>query len=384
MELTDMKDKAAIVGVGYTAEQGTVPGRSAMSFAMEATKNTIEDAGLKKEDIDGLLIQPTIGQQSYTVASYLGFDSLNLLANEDAMGASAAALTNHAALAVASGQANYVLILYATNGRSGRGGPGGGGGGPPRLGSGPAYGLFGAAMEYGLAARRGMHELGTGPETWSDIAVSQRKWANLNPRATFYEKTMNADEYLAEPWIAEPFRRADCCLVSDGGRAFIVTTAERARDLKQPPVYISGMGQSHHTADVAQSEYNAGPTGAKKSGERALKMAGITLADIDACEIYDCFTYTVELTMQSYGFFEPGGGKAFFKDGRTGPGGEFPVNTSGGLLSEVYFMGFTPLTEAVMQLRGQCGERQLKDPKYILSSSNGGILQTHGTIILRN
>ncbi|MEE8413173.1 MAG: thiolase family protein, partial [Dehalococcoidales bacterium] len=234
MELADMKDKAAIVGVGYTAEQGTVPNRSAMSFAMEATKNAIEDAGLKKDDIDGLLIQPTIGQQSYTVASNLGFDNLKLLANEDVMGASAAALTNHAALAVASGQVNYVLILYATNGRSGGGGPVGGAGaarapGPPRAGTGPAYGVFGAAMEYALAARRGMHELGTGPETWSDIATSQRKWANLNPRATFYEKGMTKEEYLAEPWVAEPFRRADCCLVSDGGRAFIVTTAERAK-----------------------------------------------------------------------------------------------------------------------------------------------------------
>jgi acetyl-CoA acetyltransferase len=131
-------------------------------------------------------------------------------------------------------------------------------------------------MQYALAARRGMHELGTGPETWSQIAISTRKWANLNPRATFYKKTMNKEEYLAEPWIAEPFRRADCCLVSDGGRAFIVTTTERAKVLKQPPVYISGMGQSHHTADVTQSNYLAGPTGAKKSGEAALNWRNHT------------------------------------------------------------------------------------------------------------
>lgn len=382
MGLNDLKDKAAIVGVGYTAQQGTVPGRSAMSFAMEASKNAIEDAGLKKEDIDGLLIQPTMGQQSYTVAAHLGLDNLRLLANEDVMGASAPCITSHAVLAVTSGMANYVLCLYGTNGQSGRRGPGGSRN-APQAGSGPAFGVFGAAMQYALAGRRGMYEFGTGPETWSQIAISQRKWANLNPRATFYNKTMDLDDYMAEPWIAEPFRRADCCLVSDGGRAFIVTTAERAKDLKQPPVYITGMGQSHHTADVEQSGYLAGPTGAKKSGEAALKMAGITLNDIDACEIYDCFTYTVELTMQSYGFFKPGEGKDFFKDGRTGPGGELPVNTSGGLLSEVYYMGFTPLTEGVMQLRGQCDKRQLPDPHLILASGNGGILQTHGTIILR-
>lgn len=388
MELQDMKNRAAVVGVGYTAEQGTVPGRSALSFAMEATKNAIEDAGLKKDDIDGLLIQPVIGMQSYTVASYLGFDNLKLLANEDVMGASGACLAIHAALAVASGQVNYVLCLYGTNGKSGRGGPAGpgaGGGGPPRIvGTNAAYGLFGASAEYALAASRGMHVLGTGPETWADIAINQRKWANLNPRATFYKKTMNREEYYAEPWIAEPLRRADCCLVSDGGRAYIVTTAERARDLKQPPVYIAGMGQNHHTADIAQNIHTTGPTGAQKSGEAAFKMAGITTKEIDACEIYDCFTYTVEITLQSYGFFKPGEGKDFFKNGRTAPGGEFPVNTSGGLLSEVYYMGFTPFTEGVAQLRGQCGDRQINDPHFILSSSNGGILQTHGTVILTN
>jgi acetyl-CoA acetyltransferase len=390
MDISEMRNKAAIVGVGYTAEQGTVPGRSALSFAMEATKNAIEDAGLKKDDIDGLLIQPVIGMQSYTVASYLGFDNLKLLANEDVMGASGACLAIHAALAVASGMCNYVLCLYGTNGKSGRGGPAGPGAsaasGPPRqmTGTNAAYGLFGASAEYALAASRGMHVRGTGPETWADIAMSQRKWANLNPRATFYKKTMSREDYFNEPWIAEPLRRADCCLVSDGGRAYIVTTAERAKDLKQPPVYIAGMGQSHHTADIAQNIHTTGPTGALKSGEQAFKMAGITHKDIDACEIYDCFTYTVEITLQSYGFFKPGEGKDFFKNGRTGPGGEFPVNTSGGLLSEVYYMGFTPVTEGVMQLMGRCGERQMDDPHHILCSSNGGILQTHGTLILTN
>jgi len=166
MDLTDLRDKAAIVGVGYTDEQGTVPGRSAMSFAMEASKNAIEDAGLKLEDIDGLLIQPTIGQQSYTTAATLGLDNLRLLANEDVMGASAACLTNHAALAVLSGQANYVLVLYGTNSRSGRR-PGGGG---APYGSGPAYGVFGAATEYALAARRGCTN---SAQVWTPGLISQ-------------------------------------------------------------------------------------------------------------------------------------------------------------------------------------------------------------------
>jgi acetyl-CoA acetyltransferase len=379
LELQDLRDKTAVVGVGYTAAQGTVPGRTAMSLALEASKNAIEDAGLKKEDIDGLLLQPVMSGHSYDVAARLGIN-LSFTANHDVMGASANCIVHHAALTVASGLANYVLCLYATTSQSGR--PAMGGGRPPAS-SNAAFGVFGPAMEYALAARRGMHEFGTGPDTWADIATSTRRWANLNPRATFYKRLMTREDYLAEPWVAEPLRRADCCLVSDGARAFIVTTAERAKHLKQPPVYISGMGQHHHTAEVAQSRFIAGPTGAQHSGETALKMAGITIADIDAAQIYDCFTYTVELTMQSYGFFEKGGGKDFFGDGRTGPGGEFPVNTSGGLLSEVYYMGFTPLTEGVMQLMGRCGERQIKDPEYILVSGNGGILQTHSTTILR-
>ena len=394
MALFDPKDKAAIVGVGYTAKQGTVPGVTAMSLAVEACKNAIEDAGLKKDDIDGLVLQPTMGgTHSYNLAAQMGMD-LRFTANEDAMGASACYIAQHAALAVASGQANYVLCVYATTGQSGEGGVTGGGrgpmggggpggGGPMRLSEGAIFGLAGASMQYALAARQGMQKFGTGPETWCDIAMNTRKWANLNPRATFYKKTMTREEYFAEPWIAEPFRRADCCLVSDGARAFIVTTAERAKALKQRPVYISGMGQYHHTEDVVQSKFAAGPTGALQSGAAAFKMAGISHKDISACEIYDCFTYTVEITLQSYGFFKPGEGKDFFKNGRTGPGGAFPVNTSGGLLSEVYYMGFTPLTEGVMQLMGRCGERQLKDPKYILVSGNGGILQTHGTVILR-
>lgn len=377
MDLKDLKNKTAIVGVGYSKRQGRVPDSTPMRLALEAAKDAIEDAGLKTSDIDGLLIQPVMGGHSYDIAAQMGID-LRFTANVDVMGASSGCITSVAAMAAAFGQANYVLCIYASMEASGR--PIFMMGGMPR--SSAAFGLFGAAMEYGLAARRAMHEFGTGPETWAEIAMSTRKWANLNPRATMFDKPMSKEDYLAEPWIAEPFRRADCCLVSDGARAFIVTTADRAKALRKPPVYISGLGQHHHTADVIQTKYATGPTGAKESGAAAFRMAGITLNDISACEIYDCFTYTVELTMQSYGFFKRGEGKDFFKNGRTGPGGQLPVNTSGGLLSEVYYMGFTPLTEGVIQLRGEGGPRQIKDPQFILCSGNGGILQTHSTVIL--
>ena len=150
-----------------------------------------------------------------------------------------------------------------------------------------------------------------------------------------------------------------------------------------------GMGQDHPATNTPQADYLTGPTGAKRSGEEAFTMSGITKEDLDACEMYDCFTYTVELELMDYGFFGPGEGKDFLKADRLDPGGDFPMNTSGGLLSEVYCQGFTPLTEAVLQLRGEAGERQLgfaantKEPEIILVSNNGGALQTHSTLILR-
>ncbi len=248
---------------------------------------------------------------------------------------------------------------------------------------------FGAVGGYALAARRAMHTLRTGPETWKHIAVGQRKWANLNPGATMYDHPMTFEDYYSARWIVEPFRLFDACLMTDGGRAVVITSAERARDLKHPPVLIMGMGQHNPSNDVHQATYLAGPTGAKKAGEMALRMAGITLRELDACEIYDCFTYTAEITLQDYGFFGPGEGEDWFKDGTIEPGGRMPVNTSGGQLSEGYYMGLTPLSEAAMQLMGRCESRQLgpmtntKSPEIILCSDNGGILQTHSCTLLR-
>jgi acetyl-CoA acetyltransferase len=303
---------------------------------------------------------------------------------QDAMGASAGCIAQHAAWAVVHGLANYVVCSFGSNERSL----------PPRSQPGArmrggGYGMIGAPGGYAMAARRGMHELGTGPETWKEIAVTQRRWANLNPRATMYNRIMSYEDYYSSPVIVEPFRVVDCCLVSDSGKAFIVTTAERARDCRKPPVYIMGMGQDHPATDLLDGAHLAGNTGAKVSGEEAYKMAGITKDDIDACEIYDCFTYTVEVTLMDYGFFSPGEGKDFLKAERLGPGGDLPLNTSGGMLSEVYQMGFTPVSEAVVQLRGEAGERQLgpatktKEPKIIMVSCNGGLLSQHSTLILR-
>ena len=385
--MESFKDKAAIVGLGYT-EQGKIPGRSALSFHIEAVKNAITDAGLKKEDIDGLIMQPmTPGDNTVRpgqIVQHMGLRT-RFLHLQDAMGASAGSIAHHAAWAVLSGLANYVVCSFGSNERSGRPASGQ----PAARIRGGGYGMFGAPGGYAMAARRGMYELGTGPDTWKEIAVAQRRWANLNPRATMYDKPLSYDEYYNSEILVDPFRLLDCCLVSDSGKAFIVTTAERAKDCKKPPIYIMGMGQDHPATDINDGNNLTGNTGALLSGQEAYKMAGIIKDDVDACEIYDCFTYTVEVTLMDYGFFKPGEGKDFLKADRIGPGGELPVNTSGGLISEIYQMGFTPVSEAVTQLRGEAGDRQLgpktntKEPEIIIVSCNGGLLSQHSTLILR-
>ena len=386
-----LRDKYAIVGVGYTP-QGKIDGRTALSFHLQACANAINDAGVKRKDIDGLIIYrrftPLLGEPEvtpYLVAQHLGISPKIL--SQEANCARGHLL--HAIAFLEAGLCNYVLISYGDNALSG---------GRRFLSEAThgesfkdnaAFGEFGLVSNYAMAARRAMFEFQTGPDIWKEIAVSQRKWANLNPRAVMYDRGLTYADYLKAKWVVEPFRTYDTCLISDGGRAFIVTSLERAKDLKQTPALIMGFGSYHPSIDIHQSDYMAGPTGALESGKQALQMADITIDDITACEIYDCFTYTVEITLQDYGFFGPGEGKDWFSDGRIAPGGDLPVNTSGGLLSEAYFMGLTPLTEAVMQIMGRCGERQLgpktatREPEIVLVSDNGGVFQSHATMILR-
>lgn len=391
MSTRKLKDRYAITGVGYTP-QGKIDNRTALSFYLEACVNAIEDAGLKREDVDGLIcyrhFEPLgndVEVTPYLVAQHLGIRPKVL--SQEANCARGHLL--HAIGLLEAGFCNYVLIVYGDNALSG-----GRTFQREATHSEPkddnaAFGEFGLVANYAMAAQRAMHLLETGGDTWKEIAVNQRKWANLNPMAMMYDRPLTYEDYDTASWIVEPFRVYDACLISDGGRACIVTSTERAKDLRNPPVAIMGIGEYNPCTDIHQSDFMAGHTGAKVAGELAFEMAGITIDDIDACEIYDCFTYTVEITLQDYGFFAPGEGREWFADGRTAPGGAMPLNTSGGLLSEAYFMGLTPLTEGVMQLMGRCGDRQLgpktktKEPKIVLCSDNGAVFQSHCTIILR-
>ena len=365
--------------------QGRIPDRTALSFHTEAAANAIADAGLSRDQIDGLLCYrywpPRPGEEEltpYRVAQSLGL-APKVLGHEANC---ARSHLPHALGALEAGLCDYLLWVYGDNTRLGSLSA------YQPLGPGAPFGYLGPVAEYALAARRAMHTQGSGPDAWRQIAVAQRQWANLNPRAIMHDRPLTPEDYDESKWVVEPFRLADCCLVNDGGRACVITSLERARDLPHPPAVILGYGQHNPSTDPVQSRALDGPTGARIAGRQALGMAGVTLGDVDACQIYDCFTYTLEITLQDYGFYGPGGAADWFAGGRTAPGGSLPVNTSGGLLSEAYFMGLTPITEGAMQLMGRCGDRQLgpatgtKTPEIIMCSDNGGVLQTHTSVIL--
>ena len=393
MSLKDLKDKYAIVGVGY-APQGRVPNRTAVSLYVEACVNAVKDAGLRREDIDGLILYrafPTapgeVQASAYQVGYHLGL-SLHALSQE----ADCCRAQLFTAIGwLEAGLCNYVVIAYADNPLSS---------GTDFLGrmsdmwsdmNQLAFGHFGATSSMAMMAQRDIHTgHSSGPEAWKEIAVGIRRWANLNPIAMMHDRILTFNDYYNARWVVEPFRLYDNCLINDGGRAFVLTSTERARDLKHRPAIIMGMGYANPCCDQQQLKCTDRPSGIKTSGEMAFKMAGITINDVDACEPYDCFTWGVESDLMDYGFFGPGEGADWFKGGTIAPGGRMPMATSGGLLSEAYYMGVTPLTEAAMQLMGRCGDRQLgpktntKEPEIILCWDKGGFPQgSLSTTILR-
>jgi len=379
---------AAIAGLGIT-EMGKVYGRTATDFAGEALALALADAGLEARDVDGLLINGNhADDMAPTLQFSLGLVDLTLVNAMSAFGSTAATLLQYAAHAIESGQASVVACLYAdaplTEGGSISQSAYGGNSpvAPGFAGLRLAYGDYGPANSmYALALRRHMHLFGTDHDQLGAIAVGQREWALMNPRAQM-RKPITIEDYHASRWVVEPLHLFDCCLVSNGGVAVIVTSAERARDLRQPPVYLRGFGQCA-PGDTARGERDpAVHTGASKSGQQALRQAGIELADVDVLELYDCYTYTVLVTLEDYGFCEKGDGGAFVADGKLGPGGSLPCNTGGGQLSSYYMWGFTPLSEGVIQARGQGGERQVDKHDHVLVSGNGGVLNFHSTTIL--
>lgn len=387
-----MRNDIAIAGLGIT-KQGKVYDHNQVGFAVEAVRLALADAGLERKDLDGLLLNPGLswqdgGMGAFQLQQALNLRDLRLSATMNAGGATACAMIQHAAEAIDAGICNTVVCVFSdaplkpprpkTDGKSKDSGSAGAYAFAGGLEA--AYGMFGINARYAMVAQRHMHLYGTTNDHLGSIAVAQRQWANNNPAAQFYDTPLTLDEYRNSRWVAEPFHLFDCCLVSNGGLAVIVTAAERARDMKKPPVYIRGMGQGHPGGDPMDTL----ASGAVMSGPQAFSMAGMTIKDIDVVELYDCYTFTVLVCLEDYGFCRKGEGGPFLADGKTSPGGSLPVNTGGGQLSSFYMWGMTPVSEAVIQIRGEGGERQVNGAKTALVSGNGGILSTHSTLVLSN
>jgi acetyl-CoA acetyltransferase len=245
-----------------------------------------------------------------------------------------------------------------------------------------ASGIYSANTYYALAARRHMQKYGTTNDDFGAIAVAQREWARLNPLAQL-RTPITLEEYHESRWISEPFHLLDCCLVSNGGIALVITSLDRAKGLPQPPIEILGWAQTHPGRTGIRNDDFGLVTGAARSGPAALRMADTTLDEIDVVEVYDCYTYTALVTLEDYGFVPKGeGGAALTQPGMLGIDGRLKVNTGGGELSSYYLWGMTPLSEGVIQARGQAGERQVARHDRVLVSGNGGTLDHHATLVL--
>jgi acetyl-CoA acetyltransferase len=386
-----MRSTCAIAGLGIT-KQGKVFDTNAIGFAVDAVHLALADAGLQRDDLDGLLLNPGLswsdgGMGAFQLQQAMGLRNLTLSATMNAGGATACIMIQQAAEAIAAGLCTTVACVFSDaplkppKPRAG-GESGGGSAGAYGFARGldAAYGQFGVNAMYAMVARRHMHLFGTTNDHLGAVAVAQRQWANLNPTAQMHGTPMTMEDYHRSRWVVEPFHLFDCCLVSNGGLAVIVTSAERARDLAKSPVYIWGMGQGHPGGDAAETL----ASGAGLAKQLAFRMAGVQLTDIDVVELYDCYTFTVLVCLEDYGFCAKGEGGPFVADGKTAPGGTLPVNTGGGQLSSFYMWGMTPVSEAVIQLRGEGGKRQVAGAEIALVSGNGGILSTHSTLVLAN
>ena len=374
-----LKDACAIAGVGLTKLKKRNPERSSMGFSLEACKMAIEDAGLNKDDVDGLLVMHPSQQGERhgwagRMGDLLGISS-NFTATVDCGGATPIAMVQMAAMAIHAGMCNAVVCCYGWQNNPADVPLGL----PPGFEFTLPYGEIAAAPFMAQVTRRHMSEFGTTSRQLGAVAVACRKHANMNPNAQFCGKPMTLEDHQDSPWIAEPLRRYDCCDWTDGGGAVVVTSAERAGDLAHHPVYISGWGQAHgaplmrpwRNPDI--SDWGVW----SRASDRAFTMAGITRKDIDLCQFYDAFTIVFLLQVEAGGFCKPGQSGPYVEGGRIELGGQLPCNTAGGLLSEGHTMGMGHIVEGVRQLRGACGQRQVKDAEFTFITGFGGVVNEY-------
>jgi acetyl-CoA acetyltransferase len=374
-----IRGKAAIVGAAESDLGEVEPGFTPLDLIGQATDRALADAGLNKEDVDGLFSASAYySMATVSAGEYLGIrprysDATNM------GGSSFVSHLLHAAVALEAGLCEVALVVYASTQRSGGGFRGVSD--PPNPYETP-YGPRYPVSMYALAASRHMHEYGTTREQLAEVAVAARQWAKLNPQA-FKRDHLTVEDVLASRMISSPLSLLDCCLVTDGGGALIVTSAERAKDLGKAPVYLLGAAEAHWHRNISQMP-DLTVTAAVDSGRRAYEMASVGPEDVDIAMLYDAFTINTILFLEDLGFCEKGVGGTFVEDGRIAPGGELPVNTNGGGLSYNHpgMYGLLLLIEAVRQLRGECGERQVEGAEVALAHGNGGVLSSQVTAVL--
>jgi acetyl-CoA acetyltransferase len=373
------RGSAAIVGVAESDLGQVADGMSPMDLCAQGITRALDDCGLSMKDVDGLFCAMT--QQRMSIVSlieYLGI-APKFIGSSMTGGSSFEFHVAQAMAAVSAGLCNVAVIAYGSTQRS--------------VGRKQAsqrefnpyetpFRPFLPASAYALAASRHMHQYGTTREQLAAVAVAARQWAQLNP-AAWEKKPLTIEDVLKARMISYPLSVRDCCLVTDGGGAIIVTSAERAKSLKKPPAYILGCGHGTTHMNIS-SMPDLTVTGAKPSGEAAYKMAKLSAKDVDVVELYDAFTINTILFLEDLGFCRKGEGGAFVSDGRIAPKGALPVNTNGGGLSYCHpgMYGLLILIEGVRQLRGECGARQAAKHDVAMVHGNGGVLSSQASVIL--
>jgi acetyl-CoA acetyltransferase len=387
-----LRDRAAIVGVGYTPFTPD-SGVSTLTLAADAILAALADAGLSVADVDGIATH-RVGDSvpPWVAAPAVGIRTVNWFHDQFGGGSVSHAVVGQAALAVAAGVAGVVVCYRAINARSEFRMGGTGRRGAPMFDTQyqAPYGYFAPPQQFAMFTRAHMVKYGTTHEQLGHVAVTQRGHARHNERA-LKRDPITLDDYLASRWIAEPLRLLDCCLETDGACAIVITSAERARDLRHPVVLISAAAWGGGDSFLSGGSSPGGSgrtdftvTEAARLAPRLYSMAGLGPADIDVAEIYDCFTYSVLVQLEDYGFCAKGEGGPFAASGATGMGGVIPVNTHGGFLSEGYVHGINHIAEAVAQLRGTAGARQVPGAEVALSTAQPGyVLAGTSALILR-
>ena len=382
---SNLGGKVAVVGA-FDTEVGKLSGVTPTELCVQAALGAIADAGISKGQVDGLVTCNSMAQpimyHAEAIAEYLQIFPRYCFAAA-AGGGTTFSVLHHAASAIVTGMAEIVVVAMADCMRTGlsreqslvvQASTGHPQFEQPYGPTVPAY--------YALIAQAHMAEYGTTQTQFAEIAVAARRHAQLNPAAQMRDP-ITIDDVLSSRLIADPLHLLDCSLVSDGGAAIILTSAEKAKDFQQTPVYLLGAGEGHSHEHISQAK-NLTTSAATVSGKQAYEMAGLSPSDIDFAQLYDCFTPTVIIELEDLGFCAKGEGGAFVEENRVGPGGELPINTHGGLLSHSHSGNpgsLFALTETIWQLRGDLGDRQVLDASIGLVHGQGGIMSSHATLI---